>query len=185
MENGSEERRRVPMGRWEGLMNEEKRVEYEEKTRQRWESRGEGEWGWSEVAEVLEKTVEEVCGLGSKGVASPWTVRREREILERIEGITEKVRRRNERVGMLNARRRLRARRSWGVEQLEDDVARIRREINQARKELKRFLKGLEREWWRGVIEECEEASARGRIGDMYKCLRRLGTRERPAARSI
>ena len=50
---------------------------------------------------------------------------------------------------------------------------------------MKRFLKGLEREWWRGVIEECEEACARGRIGDMYKCLRRLGTRERPAARSM
>ena len=35
------------------------------------------------------------------------------------------------------------------------------------------------------MIEECEEASARSRIGDMYKCLRRLGTRERPAARSM
>ena len=33
---------------------------------------------------------------------------------------------------------------------------------------MKRFLKGLEREWWRGVIEECEDASARGRIGDIY-----------------
>ena len=31
-------------------MNEEKRAEYEEKTRQRWESRGKGEWGWNEVA---------------------------------------------------------------------------------------------------------------------------------------
>ena len=48
---------------------------------------------------------------------------------------------------------------------------------------MKRSLKGLESEWWRGVIEECEEASARGRIGDM--CLRRLGTREGPAARSM
>ena len=100
--------RRMPRVRWEGLMNEEKRAEYKEKTRQRWESRGEQEWGWSEVAEVLVKTVEEVCGLSSKwggGGASPWTVRREREIEERTEGITEKVRRRNERVGMLNARR--------------------------------------------------------------------------------
>ena len=61
----------------------------------------------------------------------------------------------------------------------------MREEIEQARKELKRFLKGLEREWWRGVMEECEEASTRGRMGDMYKCLRRLGTRERPAERSM
>ena len=35
------------------------------------------------------------------------------------------------------------------------------------------------------MIEECEEASARGRIGDMHKCLRQLGTREKPAARSM
>ena len=80
--------RRVPRVRWEGLMNEEKKAEYEEKTRQKWESRGEQEWGWSEVSEVLVKTVEEVCGLGNRGVASPWTVGREREIEERIEGIT-------------------------------------------------------------------------------------------------
>ena len=45
------------------------------------------------------KTVEEVCGLSSKEVASPRKVGREREIEERIEGITERVRRRNERVG--------------------------------------------------------------------------------------
>ena len=95
-----------------------------------------------------------------------------------------RVRRRNKRVGMLNARRRLTARRGRGVELLEDEVAMIRGEIKEARKVLKRFLKGLERERWRGVIKECEER-VRGRIGDMYKCLRRLGTRERPAQRSM
>ena len=51
---------------------------------------------------------------------------------------------------MLNVRRRLRARRGRGVEQLENEVGRIRGEIKEARKELKRFLKWLEREWWRG-----------------------------------
>ena len=35
------------------------------------------------------------------------------------------------------------------------------------------------------MIEECEEASGMGRIGDMYKCLRRLRTKERTAARSM
>ena len=39
------------------------------------------------------------------------------------------------------------------MEQLEDEVARIRGEIKETRQELKRFLKGLEREWWPGVIE--------------------------------
>ena len=106
--------------------------------------------------------------------------------MKELKGFTEKVKRRkNERVGMLNARRRLRDRRGRGMEQLKDEVARIRGEINEARKELKIFLKGLERKWWRGVIEECEEASARGRIGNMYKCLRRLRTRERPATRNM
>ena len=42
-------------------------------------------------------------------------------------------------MGMLNARRRLRARRGRGV----DEVARIRRKIKEARKESKIFLKGL------------------------------------------
>ena len=74
------------------------------------------------------------------------------------------MRERNEKVEVLNARRRLRARRSRGVEQLEDEVARIRGEIKKAGKELKIFLKGLEREWWRGLIEECEGESARGII---------------------
>ena len=45
------------------------------------------------------------------------------------------------------------------MEQLEELVARLRGEIKEVRKELERFLKGLEREWWRGVIEECEEES--------------------------
>ena len=53
-------------------------------------------------------------------------------------------------MGLLNARRRLRARRGRGVEQLEDEVGRIRGEIKEASKELKRFLKELERDWWRG-----------------------------------
>ena len=60
-------------------MNVEKRVEYEEKTRQRWESRGKQELGWSELEEVLVKTVEEVCALSSKGMTNPWTMERERE----------------------------------------------------------------------------------------------------------
>ena len=49
-------------------------------------------------------------------------------------------------VGILNARRKLRARRDRGVEQLEGEVAWIRGEIKESRKELKRFLKGLEHE---------------------------------------
>ena len=44
--------------------------------------------------------------MWSKVVASPWTIGREREIEERIEGITERVRRIG-RLGMMIARKRL------------------------------------------------------------------------------
>ena len=50
-----------------------------------------------------------------------------------------------------------------------------------ARRNLKRRLKRLEKEWWEEVIRECREACDQGRIGDMYKQLHRLGTRGRPA----
>ena len=55
--------------------------------------------------------------------------------------------------------------------------------IKEARKELKRLWRGLEREWWRKGIKKCEEERARGRIGETYKWLRRLGTRGKSAAK--
>ena len=61
-------------------------------------------------------------------------------------GEIDRRRRSNEMMGMLNVRSRLRARKGSGVEQLEDEVARVRGETKEARKELKKFLKGLERE---------------------------------------
>ena len=39
-------------------------------------------------------------------------------------------------------------------------------------------LRELEREWWEEVIRECEEASSRGNLGEMYGVLRRLGNRD-------
>ena len=83
------------------------------------------------MAVVLVKTVEEVCSLCSRRLANPWTLGREREIDERIAWITEKVRRRNEKVGMLNVTRKLRARRGRSVEQLEEEVARVDRGIEE------------------------------------------------------
>ena len=105
MENGSEERERVG---WRGRgWWMRKRVSSTKRKRGK-NCRAEVKCWWR---------LWRRCGLSSRGVTSPRTMARKREIGEKIEGITEKLRRRNEKVGMLNARRRQKARRSRGVEQ--------------------------------------------------------------------
>ena len=49
---------------------------------------------------------------------------------------------------------------------------------------MKTTLRQWEREWWENIIEECEEACHRGRVGEMYRILRRLGARSDPKQRS-
>ena len=61
-------------------------MEFEKKTKHRYEVREQLDWEWKEVAEVRVKTVEEVFGQSVKIVVSPWTIGRERG----IEGIVER-----------------------------------------------------------------------------------------------
>ena len=51
-------------------------------------------------------------------------------------------------------------------------------------KELKSHLQKLEREWWRGMIDECEEVCAKERRHDIYKWLKKLGGRDTPVTGS-
>ena len=184
--------RKTPKIRWERLNEEEKMREYEEKTREKYlaidgEDEGEDrEKEWKEVAKVMTETAEEVCGVMRRELANPWTVGREEEIQGYIERIRQKVRRRDEQLNVMNAMRRLRVRRGGrrGLDHLEAERERLKTEVKEERKEMKRFMRRLEREWWEGVIEECKEAMERGRVGEMYKCLRKLGTRDGPAGRS-
>jgi predicted transcriptional regulator len=75
-------------------------------------------------------------------------------------------------------RRRLRQRRDGRLmERLEREVAGAREEVKNARRALQRQLRWLEREWWENKIRECEEACETGRVGDVYKCLRKIGMR--------
>ena len=63
-----------------------------------------------------------------------------------------------------------------------NEIERVRRN---ERREMKRMLRRLESEWWNERIRECEDACNEGRVGDMYKCLRKIGARGKPAARSV
>ena len=93
-----------------------------------------------------------------------------------------------ERVGFLEisrARNRLRPRKE---DRRGDEVDRLlegaRNRVKTARREHMSFLRRIEREWWEGVIEECEEACRLERVGDMYKALNRLSKRDWKAPRS-
>ena len=58
-----------------------------------------------------------------------------------------------------------------------EEVERAKEELKEARKEWKRERKRREKEWWDGVLLECERASGRGDLGAMYKGLKKLGGR--------
>ena len=62
-------------------------------------------------------------------------------------------------------------------------MERLRKEVKNAGGELKSRMRELEREWWREKINEYETACVQGRLGDMYKCLRKIGTKGKPEAR--
>jgi predicted transcriptional regulator len=173
--------RRVPNIKLEVLKEREKREEYKVETNERLteanERINEGN-KWKVLAEVMTEAAKEVCGVCEMGVQSPWTIGYEDELNALNERVSVAVRLRNERVQLAGNRRRLRQRRDGRLmERLEREVAGAREEVKQARRALRRRLRRLEREWWENKIRECEEACATGRVGDMYKCLRKIGTR--------
>jgi hypothetical protein len=177
--------RRVPRIKWEVMKEEEKKREYERRTRElvQEESKEEVKDEWKKMTKVMMQAAREVCGVVTREVANPWTVGREEEVESLQQRVKVAVRERNEKVRVWNARLRLRARR--GDRERELEVERAREKVKNVRKDLKRFLRRAEREWWNERIRECEEASATGRVGDMYKCLRKIGTRGKPAGRSV
>ena len=50
-------------------------------------------------------------------------------------------------------------------------MGRGERQLGRARRNMRQFLRRVEREWWRERIEECENACNSGRMGEMYKIL--------------
>ena len=133
-----------------------------------------------------------VCGRSERGVLNPWVIGHEEELGEMTTRVNEAVNVRNDCMNALNNRRRLRARTArnarlrgdmWMTE-LEDRLTEAKTRVRQARKAVKRFLRRIETSWWEERIRECREACDRGRIGDMYKSLRKIGTKGSKAPES-
>ena len=185
---------RVPRIRWEMLQDEEKKEEYAERTRQLLEEdEGDERLGdWEKVSRVMVRAAKEVCGESERGVSNPWVIGHEEEIEELMARVNAAVDERNECVTAMNARRRLRTRVRRNSNLREDvwmmalvvRVTRAKAKVREARKEVRRLTRRLERRWWQDRIEECKEACERGRIGDMYKSLRKIGTKGRKAPES-
>ena len=60
---------------------------------------------------------------------------------------------------------------------LERESEEAKEEVKVARKAVKKFCRKLEKDWWDERIRECKEACDEGRVGDMYKSLKKIGTR--------
>ena len=180
-----ERKRRI---KWEMLRDSEKKAEYKESTRVKWNERMERETGessrmqWKNLVEVMNEAAEEVCGLESGRVANPWHEREMNGMGEQIERL---ISDRNSMQERINARR-LRARRGGGeLARLEREWVAVKEQLGRARRNMRQFLRRVEREWWHERIEECENACNLGRMGEMFKILKEIGRKEWKAPPSV
>ena len=61
---------------------------------------------------------------------------------------------------------------------MEREWVAVKEQLGRARRNIRQFLRRVEREWWRERIEECEIACNSGRMGEMYKILKEIGRKE-------
>ena len=95
----------------------------------------------------MNEAVEEVCGLESGHVANPWMIGLEREVNEMSEEIERLISERNNKHERINARRRLRVQRGGGeLARLERDWVAVKEQLRRARRNMRQFLRRVERE---------------------------------------
>ena len=167
------------------LGDSEKKEEYEESTRVKWNERMEREteessrMQWKNLVKVMNEAAEEVCGLESGRVANPWMIGHERGVNEMREEIERLIIETNSKQERINDRRRLRVRRGEGeLTKLERESIAVKEQLGRARRDMRQFLRRVEREWWRERIEECEIACNSVRMGEMYKIFKEIGRKE-------
>ena len=152
-----------PSINWEKLSIEKTAVEFRTKTEDL-SLRIEDTASWSEIATLIGKAAQEVCGKRTKHVANPWTLGHEEEIANLHNDIAQAVQCRNQ--AMENNCH-------------PDNIMRIKERLKKARREMKKRLKTLEAEWWDKLLSECQAANEKGDMGTMYRLLRQLGGRDR------
>ena len=142
------------------------------------EQEGEELGEWEKVSKLVKAAAREVCGVLRRKIAQPWMVGREEEVSRLSEEIRLAVQERDSFLKICRARNRLRPRREdRRGDEVDRQVEGTRNRVKMARREHRSFLRRIEREWWEGVIEECEEACRLGRVEDVYKTLNRLSKR--------
>ena len=119
------------------LRDSEKKEEYKESTRVKWNERMERETGessrmqWKNLVEVV--NADEVCGLASGRMANPWMIGHEREVNEMREEIERLISERNSMQERINARR-LKARSGGGeLARLEREWVAVKEQLGRAR----------------------------------------------------
>ena len=144
-----ERKRRI---KWNVLRDSEKKEEYKESTRVKWNERMDRETGessrmqWKNLVEVMNEAAE-VCGLESGRVANPWMIGHEREVNEMREKIERLISERNSMHERINARRRLRVQRGGGeFVRLEREWIAVKEQLGRARRIMRQFLRRVERE---------------------------------------
>ena len=155
------ETNRNPNIKWEALRTKDVAESFRIKTQALTEEQPCNE-NWDKVCTILTQAAKETCGIKKKTIENPWIAGNEEELKKRRENISKLVEKRN----------KTREERNTQEEQ------RAKEDLTRARKENKKFLKDLEKQWWTGLMEQCEAALEAGRIGEVYEVLRKLGTRD-------
>ena len=165
--------KKPPIG-WEKLQEENTREMYREATalklQESEEEIQEGGENWKLVSEVMVSAAEEVCGR-SRTVDNPWTVGREDQLRALHDTISRSVQRRN----TAEETRLTRA----NAAAITEERRQAKEQLRDARKNMKIRLRQWETEWWEDIItqSQCETACQQGRMGEMYRIFRKLGTR--------
>ena len=160
---------RKPQINWEKLQNEDTREVFAEATARRLDLLPGGEASWDAISGILVGAAEESCGRRRRTIANPWTIGKEDVLSTLHEAIANCV---HNRTRILERRVTRGNQQQW-----ERDKQRASEELREARRAMKTSLRRWEREWWEGIISECTDACNEGRVGEMYRILRKLGTR--------
>ena len=151
---------RSPRKRRERLKDSEIKEEYERRTEELMSDGVNEERGWKEMTEVMMTAAKEVCDVTKRKVANPWTVGKEKEIETRKEMIKVAVSRRHKRLQEMDERGRLRPKREDATREVE--LAKMKMEVRNARKNMKGYLRELKQDWCNEGTRECEVPVRKG-----------------------